>query len=51
MPLPAGDWSASKTGFENFVFVASRQQPLLYGLVCVVLALGTGWLAGVVFRR
>jgi uncharacterized protein (TIGR02186 family) len=44
-------FTVRKTGFENFVFVASRQQPLLYGLVCVVLALGTGWLAGVVFRR
>lgn len=44
-------FSVNKTGFENFVFVASRQLPLVYGLVCVVLALGTGWLAGVVFRR
>lgn len=44
-------FSVRKSGFENFVFVASRQQPLLYGLVCVLLALGTGWLAGVVFRR
>jgi len=44
-------FTVRKTGFENFVFAASRQQPLLYGLVCVVLALGTGWLAGVMFRR
>jgi uncharacterized protein (TIGR02186 family) len=44
-------FTVRKTGFENFVFAASRQQPLLYGIVCVVLALGTGWLAGVVFRR
>jgi uncharacterized protein (TIGR02186 family) len=44
-------FSVRKSGFENFVFVASRQQPLLYGLVCVILALGTGWLAGVAFRR
>jgi uncharacterized protein (TIGR02186 family) len=44
-------FAVRKTGFENFVFVASRQQPLLYGIVCVLLALGTGWLAGVVFRR
>ena len=44
-------FAVRKTGFENFVFVASRQQPLLYGIVCVILALGTGWLAGVVFRR
>jgi hypothetical protein len=40
-----------KSGFENFVYVMSRQQPLLYGIACVLLALGTGWLAGVVFRR
>jgi uncharacterized protein (TIGR02186 family) len=44
-------FSVVKTGFENFVFVESRQRPLFYGLVAVVLALGTGWLAGVVFRR
>lgn len=44
-------FTVRKAGFENFVFVASRQQPLLYGIACVILALGTGWLAGVVFRR
>ena len=44
-------FSVRKSGFENFVFVMSRQQPLLYGIACVLLALGTGWLAGVVFRR
>jgi uncharacterized protein (TIGR02186 family) len=44
-------FSVRKSGFENYVFVASRQQPLLYGIVCVILALGTGWLAGVVFKR
>jgi uncharacterized protein (TIGR02186 family) len=44
-------FSVRKTGFENFLFVASKQQPLLYGIVTVILALGTGWLAGVVFRR
>lgn len=44
-------FTVRKSGIENFVFVASRQQPLLYGIVCVLLALGTGWLAGVVFKR
>jgi uncharacterized protein (TIGR02186 family) len=44
-------FSVRKSGFENYVFVASRQQPLLYGIVCVLLALGTGWLAGVAFKR
>ncbi|MDO8360874.1 MAG: TIGR02186 family protein, partial [Devosia sp.] len=44
-------FAVRKTGFENFVFVAARQYPLLYGIVCVILALGTGWLAGVAFKR
>lgn len=44
-------FSVRKSGFENYVYVASRQQPLLYGIVCVILALGTGWLAGVAFKR
>jgi uncharacterized protein (TIGR02186 family) len=44
-------FSVRKTGFERFVFTASSQYPLVYGLVCVALALGTGWLASVVFRR
>ena len=44
-------FTVRKTGFESFVYVASRQYPLVYGLVCVALALFTGWLAGVVFRR
>lgn len=44
-------FSVRKSGFENYVFVASKQQPLLYGIVCVILAVGTGWLAGVVFKR
>lgn len=44
-------FSVRKIGFERFLGLASRQQPLLYGLVCVALALFTGWLGGVVFRR
>ncbi|ODT77668.1 MAG: hypothetical protein ABS76_26385 [Pelagibacterium sp. SCN 64-44] len=40
-----------KIGFERFLALSSVQQPLLYGLVCVVLALFTGWLGGVLFRR
>lgn len=44
-------FSVRKIGFERFLGQAARQQPLLYGLVCVVLALFTGWLGGVVFRR
>src|SRR5262249_53953412 len=40
-----------KTGFERYMFSISRSQSLLYGLGCVALALFTGWLAGVIFRR
>jgi len=27
------------------------QQPLLYGVICVLLALFTGWLGGALFKR
>lgn len=41
----------SKTGFERFMFQSSRSQSLAYGLATVALALFSGWLAGVIFRR
>jgi len=44
-------FSVRKIGFERFLGLASKEQPLLYGVVCVALALFTGWLGGVVFRR
>ena len=40
-----------KSGFERFIGEAAADQPLLYGLACVSLALFTGWLGGVLFRR
>lgn len=44
-------FSVNKTGFERFLYTSSREYPFLYGLTCVVLAIGTGWLGGVIFRR
>lgn len=44
-------FSVRKIGFERFLGLAAQQQPLLYGLTAVFLALFTGWLGGVVFRR
>jgi len=44
-------FAVNKTGFERFLFTAAHDQPALYGLACVALALLTGWLGGVVFRR
>lgn len=41
----------SKMGFEQFTFDLAHNQGLLYGLICVILAVFTGWLAGVIFRR
>lgn len=40
-----------KVGFEQFVATASRDYGLLYGIATVMMALATGWLASVVFRR
>lgn len=44
-------FAVRKIGFERFLALSAVQQPLLYGLVCVILALFTGWLGGVIFRR
>jgi uncharacterized protein (TIGR02186 family) len=40
-----------KTGFEQFIFRMSQRDQLMYGGLAVVLALFTGWLGSVVFRR
>lgn len=40
-----------KAGFEQFIYRLSQTEPLIYGMLAVVLALLTGWLGGVVFRR
>ena len=41
----------TKIGFEQFMFEVAHQRAAIYGLACVALALVTGWLAGVIFRR
>jgi uncharacterized protein (TIGR02186 family) len=43
--------TVSKTGFEQFMYDIAFAQPILYGLLTVLVALFTGWLAGVIFRR
>ncbi len=40
-----------KVGFEQFVATSARQYGLLYGLATAFMALMTGWMASVVFRR
>ena len=44
-------FAVRKIDFERFVAFSATQYPLLYGLACVALALFTGWLGGVLFRR
>jgi len=40
-----------KVGFGAELFDFAHQRPALYGILAVAVALGAGWLAGVVFRR
>lgn len=40
-----------KVGFEQFVATSAQQNGLLYGLFTAAMALMTGWLASVIFRR
>jgi uncharacterized protein (TIGR02186 family) len=40
-----------KVGFEQFVATSSGQNALLYGLATAALALMTGWMASIVFRK
>jgi len=47
----AEGFSVRKAGFERFVGEAAHNYPLLYGLTCVILAVTTGWLGRLVFRR
>lgn len=44
-------FAVRKIGFERFLALSAVQMPFLYGLACVALALFTGWLGGVLFRR
>jgi len=44
-------FTVRKIGFERFLGQSATEFPLLYGIVCVALALFTGWLGGVVFKR
>ncbi len=44
-------FSVRKTGFERLLGSSAKQYPLAYGIITVILALFTGWLGGVAFRR
>jgi uncharacterized protein (TIGR02186 family) len=40
-----------KVGFEQFVASTARQNGFIYGLVTTAMALMTGWMASIMFRR
>ena len=40
-----------KVGFEQFVATSARQHGLIYGLATAAMALMTGWMASIVFRK
>jgi uncharacterized protein (TIGR02186 family) len=40
-----------KVGFEQYIATAAREQGLLYGIATAMMALLTGWLGSIVFRR
>ena len=40
-----------KVGFEQFVVNAAREHGLLYGFATALMAMATGWIASVAFRR
>jgi uncharacterized protein (TIGR02186 family) len=44
-------FTIDRTGFEQLTFTFAHEQAFVYGIACVCLALFTGWLAGVIFRR
>ena len=44
-------FSVRTVGFERFLSSSAKEYSFLYGVVCVLLAIFTGWLSGVAFRR
>ena len=43
--------AVAKSGFEQVTFELAQSYPFFYGLLAVSLAIFTGWLAGVIFRK
>jgi uncharacterized protein (TIGR02186 family) len=43
--------SIGKSGFSDRIAFYANEEPLLYGLVSVALAVFTGWFAGTIFKR
>lgn len=44
-------FNVQKVGFERWIYELAHKNGLLYGLMAVLLAITTGWLANVIFRK
>ncbi|MBL4891832.1 MAG: TIGR02186 family protein [Rhizobiaceae bacterium] len=44
-------FTVAKVGFERWIYELAHENSFLYGLMAVLLAISTGWLANVLFRR
>lgn len=51
LAVASRDIDIQKTGFDRFVALAAEDYGLIYGLVAVMISVGLGWLAGLVFAR
>jgi uncharacterized protein (TIGR02186 family) len=45
------DIFVGKTGFERWVSLVARRHEFFYGLAAVIMSVGLGWAAGMIFRR
>jgi uncharacterized protein (TIGR02186 family) len=45
------DIQVGKSGFERWVSLVARRHEGLYGLAAVIMSVGLGWLAAMIFRR
>jgi uncharacterized protein (TIGR02186 family) len=45
------DIDIGKSGFERWVSLVARRHEFLYGLAAVIMSVGLGWVAAMVFRR
>ena len=43
--------NVAKAGFEQIMSSLARDYALVYGLICVAIAIFTGWFIGIVFRK
>jgi uncharacterized protein (TIGR02186 family) len=45
------DIDIGKSGFERWVSLVARRHEFLYGLAAIIISVGLGWVAAMVFRR